>query len=237
MNSKTTYVWGVCADSAGIVRQYSDEIQQLPGGGVRVERRSRLEHEPASSYSSVHPWPMPMNYRHEQTIGSIVALRRAHGNLYAVGECDLEPDELAALASEQGLRWSTGTNTQYGSPLRITEISLVPEAATIGMPPVSWYKLDVTKGNPPDWVRAEIDRADSKIERRSRRGGELLVHEVGETAIDIAGSTLSEYDRLGMELGLLPGGYEHRIDSGDYGELEYSVHPGRILSVGGRPLR
>jgi hypothetical protein len=236
MNSKTTLVWGVCADSAGIVRQYSDEIQQLPGGGVRVERRSRLEHESASSYSSVHPWPMPMNYRHEEPIGSIVALRRAHGNLYAVGECDLEPEELQALAGEHGLRWSTGTDTLYGSPLRITEISLVPEAATIGLPVVKWWKQDVVKGNMPDWVRAEIDRADSKIERRSRWSGELLVHQIGETAVDTPSSTLSDYDRLGMELGLFPGGYEYRRDLDQPGDLEYSTHPGRILSVNGRPV-
>jgi hypothetical protein len=221
MNSRTTYVWGVCADSAGIVRQYSDEIQRLPGGGVRVETRSRLDHEPASSYSSVQRWPLPMNYEHEEPIGSIVALRRSHGNLYAIGECDLEPGELAALAGENGLKWSTGTYNHRREPLRITEISLVPEAATNGLPPVHWYKLGVTKGNPPDWVRAELERADSKIESRSRRSGELLVHEIGETAIDIPGSTLSDYEYRRVLDGL---------------EIEYSRHPGRIIAVNGRPV-
>ena len=62
------------------------------------------------------------------------------------------------------------------------------------------------------------------------------MHEIGETAIDMPNSTLSDYDRLGMELGLLPGSYEHRIDHGGL-ELEHSNHPGRILSVGGRPVR
>ena len=218
-----TVVWGVVADSAGIVHHYADEVERLPGGGVRVETRNRLEQEPASAYSGVHPAPMPMLWRHGEQIGRILSLRRGYGNLYAIGSTDLEPDELQALAGDSGLKWSTATNNRSHEPLRITEISLTPDAATVGLPVVHWWKLDVVKGNMPLWVTEELDGA-SKIEHRSR--GVLRVHEVGSTI-----SAADEYGALGRELGLLPGGYEHRIDSGELLELEYSNHPGRILSV------
>lgn len=209
-----TVVWGVVADSAGIVHHYADELERLPGGGVRVETRNSLEREPASAYAGIHSDPMPMLWQHGEQIGRILSLRRGHGNLYTVGSTDLEPDELQALAAESGLKWSTGTNNRRHEPLRITEISLTPEAATIGLPVVHWWKMDVVKGNLPTWVSEDLERA-SKTEHRSR--GVLRVHEVGWT--------ISAADE-----------YEHRIDPGGY-ELEYSVHPGRILSVGGRPVR
>jgi hypothetical protein len=234
MNSKTTLVWGVCADSAGIIRHYEDRTEALPGGGVRAWRTESYEHEPASAYASTHPGPMPMLWSHGEQIGRIVALRRAHGNLYALGETtELEPVDLEALAGEHGLKWSTGTNNRRRDPLCITEISLTPEGATVGLPPIHWWKRDVVKGNPPDWVRAEVDRAE-KFEHRSR--GVLRVHEVGSTTVgSTTVSAADEYAQLGRDLGLLP--VEHRIDPDGYGELEYSAHPGRIISVNGRPVR
>jgi hypothetical protein len=224
-----TVVWGVCADSTGIVEQYADEVKRLPGGGVRVETRTRVEREPASAYADVHSGPMPLLWQHGEQIGRVLSLRRAHGNLYAVAETEeLEPADLAALAAERGLVWSTGTNNRRHEPLRITEISLTPEGATVGLPPVHWWKLDVVKGNLPLWVSEDLDRA-SRTEHRSR--GVLRVHEVGSTI-----SAADKHEQLGRDLGLRPGGYEHRIDPGGYGELEYSNHPGRILSVNGRPV-
>jgi len=71
------------------------------------------------------------------------------------------PDELAALAGEDGLRWSTGTNNRIRDPLRIVEISLTHQAATNGLPPVSWHRAGVSKGNLPVWVAAELERAAS----------------------------------------------------------------------------
>ena len=113
--SAKTVVWGVCADSAGIVVQHTDRTEKLDGGGLRVKRRTRLSHEPATAYARSHAWPMPMRWAHGEEIGEIVALRRAHSNMYTVGTTDLEPDELAALAGEDGLRWSTGTNNRIRS--------------------------------------------------------------------------------------------------------------------------
>ena len=127
-----TVVWGVAADSVGAIHRYEDQTQKLPGGGVRAWRTESYEHEPASSYASTHPAPMPMLWGHREQIGRILSLRSAHGNLYAVGECDLEPDDLAALAGDSGLKWSTGTNNRRHEPLRITEISLTPDAAHSG---------------------------------------------------------------------------------------------------------
>src|SRR5919106_4489226 len=104
MNRNKTLIWGVCADSAGIIRRYRDSTEPLPGGGVRVQRTVSLEHEPAASYASVHPAPMPMLWSHGEQIGRILSLRRAFGNLYALGASEeLEPDDLATLAGEHGL--------------------------------------------------------------------------------------------------------------------------------------
>jgi hypothetical protein len=206
-----TIVYGTCADGAGIIQHRSTTSENLPGGGMRVEQRTTLEHEPASVYAAVHPAPMPLNFGHEEPIGQIIALRRAHDRLYVVAETDLEPSELQALAGKDGLKFSTGTDNLRGQALRITEISLVREAATIGLPTVSWYKLDVTKGNAPDWVRAELERAETRVEQRSRRQGELRVHDLGE----------------------VPDVYEHR--GSEHLQVEHSRHPGRIISVEGRP--
>lgn len=131
-----------------------------------------------------------------------------------MGTTNLEPEELQTLAGERGLKWSTGTNTLRGQPLRIVEISLTREAATIGLPTVSWWKLNATKGNPPTWVRAELDRSE-KVQHRSR--GELCVHELSSEA---------DY------------GYENRTGGFDEGTLEVFHHPGgRIIAVEGQPVR
>jgi HK97 family phage prohead protease len=191
-----TIIWGTIADRAGIIEQHEDTVQELPAGGVRVQRRAVLAHEPASSYATTHP-AMPLRYAHGDEIGRIVALRRAHGNMYAVGLCDLEPDELTLLAGANGLKFSTGTDTVIGQPLRIVEISLVDEAATVGLPPVRWHKEGVSKGSVPLWVGAELERAETRTERRSRSAGELRVHDVDETVdnappIEIRHAVLTE---------------------------------------------
>ena len=212
--SAKTVVWGVCADSAGIVVQHTDRTEKLDGGGLRVKRRTRLSHEPATAYARSHAWPMPMRWAHGEEIGEIVALRRAHSNMYTVGTTDLEPDELAALAGEDGLRWSTGTNNRIRDPLRIVEISLTHQAATIGLPPVSWHRVGASRGNLPDWVAAEFERASSR-EHRSR--GALFIHE------------------FGSEIGLRTEGrgFDHRIE-----RPQIEIRPGgRIIAVNGRPVR
>lgn len=195
MNSHTTYVWGVAADSSGIIVHESHEAIGLPGGGVRVERRTSHAREPASAYGLVHPAPMPMRWNHqEEQIGRILSLRRSHGLLHAIGQCDLTPDELQALTAEHGpLRWSTFTDTRLGEPLTITEISLTPDPATVGLPEVRWHRPYVSKGNMPAWVSEELARAD-KTEYRSR--GELRVHDVGLASAD-------EYVQVGRDLQLL----------------------------------
>ena len=59
----------------------------------------------------------------------------------------------------------------------------------------------------------------------------LEVHSIGPSLAVDAGD---EYDRLGRELGLLPG-VEHRL--GMYERPEIEIRPGgRILSVNGRPV-
>ena len=212
--NRETIVWGIFADGTGIVQNDSDRVETLPGGGVRVERRSLLAHEPASDYARSHPAPLPMCWQHEEQVGRIVALRRAHGNLYAIGRSDLDPEELESLAGEHGLKWSTKTDNRRGEPLRIVEISLTPEPATVGLPPVSWWKSNTSRGDPPWWVRVELDRGE-KVEHRSR--GELRVHEFSSEGSD---------------------GYEHRTGDFDKGTVEIFHHPGgRIIAVEGRPVR
>jgi hypothetical protein len=210
--NRETIVWGTVADRPGIVHTYSDRVDALPDGGMRVERSNSYAHEPASDYAGTHAWPMPMRWQHGEEVGRIVALRRAHGNLYAVGTTDLDPEELQSLAVERELKWSTKTDNLRGQPLRIVEISLTNDPATIGLPAVHWYKLGVTKGNPADWVRAELDRSE-KVEYRSR--GELRVHELDwET----------------------DSGYENRMGGLEIPEIFY--HPGgRVIAVNGRPVR
>lgn len=216
MNSKTTYVWGTCADQAGIVQHYSDEVTELPGGGVRVETRSHTDHEPAGAYARVHPSPMPMRWGHEGEIGRIIALRRAHDRLYAVAETELAPHELQTLAGEDGLRWSTGTYGRRSDPLTITEISLVREAATVGLPRVSWWLLDVTKGNPPDWVRCELKRAETRVEQRSRRQGALVVHDLDDEDT-ISADFYERRDPEHLRVEYLPAPRPHHLGRGATG--------------------
>jgi transposase len=69
--------------------------------------------------------------------------------------------------------------------------------------------------DPPDWVRAELARAESRVEQRSRRAGALVVHDID--AMD----AVDDYEGRAFE----------------HGPIEYSRHSGRILSVNGRPVR
>lgn len=154
--------------------------------------------------------------------------------LYAVAECELEPDELQDLTEQHGdLRWSTSTRNRYGDPLQIREISLTSDPATVGLWAVQWYKLNVTKGNPPMWVREDLDRV-RRTEYRSR--GELRVHEVGSPTATV--DAAEEYEQLGRDLGMLPGGYDHRyLDPSTGEEVEVFCRPGRIIAVNGRRVR
>lgn len=194
MNGHPTIIWGVAADSSGIIHHESLIREDLLGGGVRVRRENDYAHEPASAYGPVHPAPMPLRWCHNEKIGHVVALRRGYGNLLAVAECELSPDELQALTNEYGdLRFSTGTETRHGEPLTLREISLTSDPATVGLPAVSWYRMNATRGNMPVWVSEELERA-RKTEYRSRH--ELRIHEVGLASTD-------EYVQVGRDLQLL----------------------------------
>ena len=164
MRLDTTYVWGVAADEAGIIRHTQYGGQTLPRGGLRAWKQVHLEHDPRRRTAAPTRAPMPMRWPHGEEIGQIVALRRANSRLYAVAECSLEPNGLAWLTENKGeLRWSTSTNTRVGEPLRIDEISLTNSPATIGLPPVRWWKLDVVKGNLPAWVREIAPRRQDRV--------------------------------------------------------------------------
>lgn len=232
-----TIVWGTAADSSGLVQHSRVEGETLPGGGMRAWKHVETMVEPATAYASVHPAPMPMKWHHDEDIGRVVALRRAHGSLHAVAECELEPDELQSLTDRFGdLKMSTGTFNGRREALKITEISLTPSPASIGLPKVHWWKLNVIKGNLPQWVSDALVRA-RKTEYRSR--GELRVHETEPPVVRDAGA---EYEQMGRDLGMLP--HEYRYKEYSYKdpltgeEVEVFIRPGgRILSVGGRPVR
>jgi hypothetical protein len=95
---------------------------------------------------------------------------------------------------------------------------------------VRWWKLDVVKGNLPFWVSEALERAH-KTEHRSR--GELRVHDVGPVMLSAA----EEYEQIGRDLGMIPGGYERRYADPLTGEeVEIFYRPGKIIAVGGRPV-
>ncbi|HUF96229.1 MAG TPA: hypothetical protein VMO52_09140, partial [Acidimicrobiia bacterium] len=88
MRSKSTIVWG----SGGGRRRHhpAHPLRQQAAPRWRTARLEHVEnvHEPASAYASTHNRPMPMRWGHAEEIGSVVALRRAHGRLYAVAETE-----------------------------------------------------------------------------------------------------------------------------------------------------
>ncbi len=232
MRSNVTYVFGVAADDAGIIQHTTYRSKPLPRGGVRFWKHVEHAHEPATAYAGSHPAPMPMRWGHNEEIGRVVALRRAHGRLLAVAETsELEPADLAGLTEKYGeLQWSTSTDNRRGDLLRIDEISLTPSPATVGLPAVRWWKLDVVKGNLPTWVQEELKRAD-KTEFRHR--GESRVHDV-----DFERSPYSDPDRFQRDVGLHQGAElegRHMTINGERVPMEF--RPSRILSVGGRPVR
>ena len=230
MRSNTTYIFGVAADDAGIIRHTSYGSKTLPRGGVRAWRTVELEHEPATAYASSHPAPMPMRWGHNEEIGRVVALRRADGRLLAVAETEeLEPDDLAGLTEKFGdLRWSTSTDNRRNEELRIDEISLTTSPATIGLPAVRWWKLDKVKGNLPAWVQEELKRAD-KTEVRHR--GELRVHD-----LDYERNPSSDPERFQRDIGMQQGGTLEGRTITIHGErVPLESRPGgRILSVRSR---
>ena len=242
MRSNTTYIWGVAADQSGLVQHTHYHGQELaksplrPKGGMRAWKTVETEHEPASAYANVHNAPLPMKWTHADTVGRVVALRRQHQRLYAVAETEeLEPDQLAWLTKEYGeIKMSTSTNNRRNELLRIDEISLTPSPASIGLPPVRWYKLDVTKGNMPMWVKEELKRAD-KLEVRQRLDRELQVHDV-----DYERNPYSDPERYKRDLGLVPGADSREAPHGymnlDGERVPMEYRPGRIISVGGRKV-
>lgn len=231
MRSNTTYVFGLAADQSGIIQYTHYRSKSLAGGGLRAWKQVELNHEPASAYGSVHPAPMMLRWAHQDEIGRVVALRRNHGRLHAVATSTLEPDELEFLTEKHGeIKMSTSTNNRRNDLLRIDEISLTTSPATVALPPVRWYRLGVSKGNPPAWVQEELQRAD-KLEFRQRH--ELQVHD-----LDYERNPYSDPERYERDIGLHPGteleGRTMNIN-GEHVPVEY--RPSRILSVGGRPVR
>ena len=114
------------------------------------------------------------------------------------------------------LRWSTSTYNRRRDPLSITEISLTPAPASIALPAVRWWKLNIVKGNLPAWVAEDLARAD-KTEYRSR--GEMRVHNMEPAVRDAA----DEYEQIGRDHGLLPpAGFELRTPM---------LRPGRRLRL------
>jgi hypothetical protein len=225
MRTNTTYVYGVAADQAGIIVHEKVWSEKLSGGGVRINKETRTEHEPATVYAANHPAPMPMKLDHGEQVGQIVALRRDHGRLLALGKTDLTPDELAHLTEKAGdLRWSTFTENRRNEPLRITEISLTVDPATVGLPAVRWYRLGSSKGNPPAWVTEELKRAD-KMELRQRR--QLVVND-----LDYEKNPYLDLERYRRDIGLVDGGPEGRTVNLD-GEIVPIEHarPSKILGI------
>jgi hypothetical protein len=219
MRRNVTYVWGQVTDPIGLIHRTSYRSLSMPGGSIRAWKEDSFTREPASAYARVHPAPMPMRWSHKDKIGRVVALGRRDDRLYAVAECEeLTPDDLQGLADEYGeLRWSTGTSNRRNEPLRITEISLTSNPATVGLWPVKWYRLDSSRGNLPMWVREALARAE-KTEYRSRR--ELVVHETRP-----ATNTAAEYAELERYFRSHPGEVYHAGVTGD------------VLTVGGKPVR
>ena len=238
MKTDRTIVWGLAADQTGIVKHTRTHSEEVPGTpvdrrrGFRVWQTVELNHEPASAYALTHEAPMAMRWGHKEEIGRIVALRRANGRLLAVGETEeLEPSDLAGLTEKFGeLRWSTSTNNRRDEKLRIDEISLTTSPATIGLPAVKWYKLGATKGNMPQWVQEELKRAE-KTEFRFQHRGELKVHDLDYQR---------NPNRFHRDVDQHPIGGElegrHMTINGERVPIEYRP-AGRILSVGGRPVR
>jgi hypothetical protein len=209
-----TILWGVAANEFGVVHHESIVREDLADGQMRAWKESELTFEPADAYASEHPAPMPMKWHHGEDIGRIVALRRRAGQLTAVAESELEPDDLQGLVDEYGdLKWSTSTFPGRRAPLRINEISLTPEPASIGLSEVSWYKPGVSKGDLPRIVKEDLDRA-RKTAFRSR--DVLRVY-------DVEANTTDDFIR----------------SAGDWNprEIFYSGSPGTFLSVNGRPVR
>lgn len=152
--SRLTIVWGVVADSWGLVHH--------PRASGDVFAR-----EPSDAYADEHPAPMPMRWQHGEQIGQVIALRRAHGNLYAVGETEIEPGDLQETAEMHGdLKWSSGTRNGRRQALRIEELSLTPSPASVGLPAVRWHDPKVSSRHLPLFVQEDLERARSTSSSR-----------------------------------------------------------------------
>jgi hypothetical protein len=221
--SATTVVWGCVADSYGLWRQRHVEADRTADGRFVARQLEEWGADPADAYAASHPAPVAMKWRHGDGIGTVIALRSMNDKLFAVAECELSPAELSGLAAMYGpLRWSPGTSRTRGGPLTLTECSLTPQPASIGLSPVSWHRHRVSKGNPPAWVVADIKRGRHDALRHRAR---LEVYE--RTGHWLA----SEEEAADAHMRHADDRYRH-----DPRELHYGA-AGRILAVGGRPPR
>lgn len=76
VSSKPTIIWGVAADSLGLVYRSRVPREDLGGGHYRAYKDDEFKRDTADAHASVHPAPMPMRWHHGEDIGRIVALRR-----------------------------------------------------------------------------------------------------------------------------------------------------------------
>ena len=220
----TTYVWGTVADEYGLCHWRRHEGSTSPDGRFVAQRFDEWSSEPSDAYAVSHPAPLPAKWCHGDDLGRVVALRRMDGKLRAVAELDeVTPADLANLADEYGaLRWSASTRQQRGGPLTITECSLTPQPASVGLAAVSWHRHGESKGNMPAWVAADIKRGRADMNRRR--------------------DTLEVYERAGHWLATEQEAADAHIRHADdrYRHDPREIHfgaAGRILAVGGRPLR
>jgi hypothetical protein len=157
----------------------------------------------------------------------VVALRSMHSKLFAVAECELSPAELSGLAAMYGaLRWSPGTQRIGRGPLTITECSLTPQPASIGLWPVSWHRHRTSHGNMPAWVVADIKRGHADINRRHATVDVYERERVGGHWLATEQEAADTYMRAAADR------YTHNPR-----EVCFAGAAGRILAVNGRPPR
>jgi HK97 family phage prohead protease len=104
-------------------------------GTLRARRHRIWRHDPPEAYAAEQPARIPVliDHRAGQEVGEVLHLERRHGQLYAVAEVDLDYEDVQGM----DLRWSSGT-VGTTRPLRIRELSLTAEPASVGLPPVKF---------------------------------------------------------------------------------------------------
>lgn len=210
-------LWGVAADSLGHTHWSGVESETTPDGRLIAWRVDQWAEDPASVYARQHRAPLSLKWQHVDDVGRVIALRRMHGKLFAVAECDLSADDLRLLTEAEGpLRFSTTTGHLAGErALRLTEISLTARPASVGLPEVRWVAADAPRSELPGWVREDLTRGN-KYPVRSASVIEVFEPDVAERA-----QLVDSDDR-----------YRH-----DPREVFHSGAVGRVLAVNGRPVR